>query len=219
MALYIDRVQVVIRREASIERLRDLRGKRIFVGADGSGTKVIATKILATVELDDSDGGYDRADPATVTSFRDASSMLRDDELDAAFFVSSTPAAAVWDALDDSCCTLLDLPAASLEEAVPGLTRQQIPARSYPNQPDAKTTVGANALLIGREDLRDEVVEDILNSLADHLDGLSLANIRVQGARNATAFDERSLGGIALHPGAEKFRAGRLFAEPPISQQ
>jgi TRAP transporter TAXI family solute receptor len=208
MALYSDSVQLVVRRSLKIETLDQLRGKRIFVGADESGTKEISTKILAAVELVDPEKDYERADPNTVRSFVQASSKLQGGELDAAFFVASIRAQAVWDALDHGCCELFDLETylESIKDAVPGMTRRYIPARNYPNQPHGKTTVGANALLIGHRDLRDEVVREILNTGFDHIADLAVAGIRVQDARLETAFDEELLSGVALHPGVEKFR-------------
>jgi TRAP-type uncharacterized transport system substrate-binding protein len=79
--------------------------------------------------------------------------------------------------------------------------------------------VGAKALLIGRKDLRDDVVEEILNTLVHHIEDLTLASIHVQDARLETAFDEQSFGGIALHPGVEKFRAEWHSAESRTSRQ
>jgi TRAP transporter TAXI family solute receptor len=208
MALYSDTVQLVVRRSLEIKTLDQLKGKRIFVGADASGTKAIATKILTTVEIYDPEKDYERADPSTVRSFAQASSKLQDGELDAAFFVASIRAQAVWDALDQGCCEILDLGdyLELIENAVPGMTRRYIPAHNYPNQPLGKTTVGSNALLIGHKDLRDEVVQEILNTVFDHLADLAVAGIRVQDARLETAFDEELLSGIALHPGVQKFR-------------
>jgi TRAP transporter TAXI family solute receptor len=208
MALYSDTLQLVVRRSLEIKTLDQLKGKRIFVGADASGTKMIATKILAAVELEDPEKDYKRADPTTVRSFVQASSKLQGGELDAAFFVASIRAKAVWDALDHGCCEILDLGdyLELIEAAVPGLTRRYIPAHNYPNQPLGKTTVGSHALLIGHRDLRSEVVQGILNTIFDHIADLAVAGIRVQDARLETAFDEELLSGVALHRGVQKFR-------------
>ena len=46
LALYSDVWQVVVRRDASIRGLQEMKGKRIFIGADGSGTKWLATRML-----------------------------------------------------------------------------------------------------------------------------------------------------------------------------
>jgi hypothetical protein len=42
MSLYTDRLQIVVHRSARIETVADLKGKSIYVGANQSGTKVVA---------------------------------------------------------------------------------------------------------------------------------------------------------------------------------
>jgi len=205
MALYTDRVQVVVQK--SIQSPAQLKGKLLYIGADLSGTKEIAKNILPVFGISDTD--YRRADKS-VSSFIAASLKLTTGELDAAFFMAATPVKAVSEALASGCCKLMDLRdyVERIEKAVPGLTRQEIPASSYPSEPGPKVTVGANALLIGRKDLPDEVVAEILNSLFDHIADLAVATIRVQDVRLETAFDEKLLSGISLHSGVEEFRAG-----------
>jgi TRAP transporter TAXI family solute receptor len=203
MALYSDRVQVVVQK--SIQSPAQLKDKLLYIGADLSGTKEIAKSILPALGISDTD--YRRADKS-VRSFQDASSKLSTGELDAAFFMAATPAKAVLDALDSGCCNLLDLRdhVERIERAVPGLTRRPIPASSYPSELGSKLTVGANALLIGRKDLPDEVVAEVLNTLFDHIADLAVATIRVQDVRLETAFDEKSLSGVGLHRGVHKFQ-------------
>ena len=73
LALYSDVWQVVVRRDASIRGLRDMNGKRIFIGADGSGTKWLATRMLrAAANLSDSD--YLRVN---VHSYTEAAEQLQ----------------------------------------------------------------------------------------------------------------------------------------------
>ena len=68
-------------------------------------------------------------------------------------------------------------------------------------------TVGANALLIARNSLPDQVVAEILNSLFSHIADLAVASIHVQDVRLENAFDEKSLSGIDLRDGVEAFKA------------
>ena len=68
LSLYTDRLQVVVRK-AGIERLADLRGNRVYIGMDKSGTKLIATQILRRFGISDSE--YSRVAPHG--SFQDAS--------------------------------------------------------------------------------------------------------------------------------------------------
>ena len=47
-------VQIIVRSDASIQNLRDLKGKRIYIGSKMSGTRVIANEVLNAVDLNPS---------------------------------------------------------------------------------------------------------------------------------------------------------------------
>jgi hypothetical protein len=202
MSLYDDIWQVVVRRSASIESLRELKGKRIYVGADRSGNKWGATRILQAVNISESD--YLRV---TGPSYQDAATKLQAGKADAAFFVAATPVKAVVDALSSGCCKLLDLQdnVELIRTRVPSLELHDIPSHIYENQPDPVQTVGARALLVARKDLRDDVVLDILDGLFDNISELAIAHIRVQDIRFERAFSGLP-SGIEFHPGAIEFQ-------------
>ncbi len=202
MSLYNDIWQVVVRTSASIESLGDLKGKRVYVGADQSGNKWGATRILQTVGISESD--YFRV---TVPSYQDAATRLQIGEADAAFFVAATPVKAVVDALSSGCCKLLDLQdnVELIRTSVPSLEFQEIPSHIYENQPEPIQTVGARALLVARKDLRDDVVLELLDGLFDSISELAIAHIRVQDFRFERAFSGLPQG-IEFHPGAIEFQ-------------
>jgi TRAP transporter TAXI family solute receptor len=201
---YSDVLQIVVRKSASIEGLSGLKGKRVYVGADGSGTKWIATRILRTAEVSESD--YSRV---KVHSFQEAAAKLEAGKADAAFFMAATPVKAVSDALGSGCCVLLDLQHSvdSIMASVPGLKRWEIPPHVYENQPDPVQTLGASALLVGRKDLRDGVVLEVLDALFDGIGEFAVAHIRVQDIRLPRALNEKELPeGVEFHPGVKEFR-------------
>jgi TRAP transporter TAXI family solute receptor len=203
MSLYADRLQVVVRRAVSIRSLGDLKGKRVFVGADGSGTMQIATQILSAFDILESD--YTRVS-RNVSSFQEATWALQGGKTDAAFFVASTPARAVADALSSGCCALLDLgrQVETIQAAVAGLEPRDIPGRTYENQPNPVRTVGASALLVGRRDLLDEVVLEIEDAVFDNIGTLAEAHIRAEDIRLGSAFELPK--GVEIHPGSVTFQ-------------
>lgn len=198
LSLYTDLVQVVANKRARIESLRDLKGRRVFIGADGSGTRLIATRILDSVGLSPRD--FTRVG-GRVKSFADASRALQSGRADAAFFMASAPAKAVSDALASGCCTLLELPGA---QRLAGLVAETIAGGIYANQADPVETAGAPALLVARADLSGAIVEQIADAFFDELTALAEAHIHAQGIRI-----ERALAnlpdGIEPHPGATRF--------------
>jgi ABC-type amino acid transport substrate-binding protein len=80
-------LMVYYRSPQAIDRLSELRGKRIAIGAEGSGTHALALKLLKANDMDEK--------AATLTSDHgeDAARLLTEGKLDAAFLMgdSATP--------------------------------------------------------------------------------------------------------------------------------
>jgi len=102
-SLYREPLWLFHRVEKPVARLADLRGARIGVGADGSGTQAVALRILAA------NGLAERADspgsgPSVELHRQDAAAAaeaLRKGDLDAAFFVAAFEADSIRSLLDD----------------------------------------------------------------------------------------------------------------------
>ena len=197
-SLYTDVVQFVVRKDANINRLTDLEGKKAYVGPQESGTKIVAEEILKAVQVSD----FTRI---AADSFSHASEMLITGELQAAFFAAGTNADAVKEALKSGECNLLDLRADRdrIIERMPGLVKVDIPAITYLNQTTPVHTVGAQTLVLCRKNLDDDLVFLIENALFDNIHKL----MRAQGIKLESALDEDKLPeGIALHSGARRFK-------------
>ncbi len=107
-SLYREPLWVFHRREIEVGRLADLKGLRIGVGADGSGTQAVTLRMLAANRLAEagaSPGGaatrFVREDAA------DAADALRSGGLDAACFVAAFEAEYVQELLQDERVRLL----------------------------------------------------------------------------------------------------------------
>jgi uncharacterized protein len=90
-SLYFEPVWVFVRKNLPVARLADLRGRRIAVDGEGSGTRVIALQLLADIGLDDATV---RVSPLGGA---DAARALGEGRLDAAFFIDPANAPLVHD--------------------------------------------------------------------------------------------------------------------------
>ncbi|MFI6645092.1 TAXI family TRAP transporter solute-binding subunit [Streptomyces sp. NPDC050504] len=88
--LYDDYVQLVVPKESLFSRTADLRGRRIGVGQDGSGVRLIADRILTAAGLDPQKDI--RPVPAGIDTMPD---LLRTGKLDAFFWSGGLPTNAV----------------------------------------------------------------------------------------------------------------------------
>jgi len=92
MPLYLEAVHILLRPHLNISRLEDLKGKRVGVGLQTSGTEYTAKHILAAVDLQSENGGKNfeaisTSDPVFCHSVK----KLMDGSLDALFRVTVVP--------------------------------------------------------------------------------------------------------------------------------
>jgi uncharacterized protein len=102
-SLYYEPVWIFVRKDPAIKRLGDLRGRRIAIDREGSGTRPIALALLA-----DNGIGPETASLSPLGGL-DALAALRARELDAAFFVIAPGAAVVHDGFAAANIRLLGL--------------------------------------------------------------------------------------------------------------
>jgi TRAP transporter TAXI family solute receptor len=85
-SLYFEPIWIFVRKDLKVARLADLKGRRVAVDREGSGTRVIALQLLADIGLD---GGSVQISPLGGA---DAAAALRAGKLDAAFLINSANA-------------------------------------------------------------------------------------------------------------------------------
>ncbi|WP_165253356.1 TAXI family TRAP transporter solute-binding subunit [Paludisphaera soli] len=107
-SLYREPLWVFHRRGLEVDRLGGLKGLRIGVGAEGSGTQAVALRMLAANGL--AEGGASPGDAATRYVREDAAdavALLLQGDLDAACFVAAFEAEYVQELLQDERVELL----------------------------------------------------------------------------------------------------------------
>ena len=88
-SLYFEPVWLFVRNDVSAARLADLRGRRVAVDIEGSGTRVIALQLLADEGLDGT------SVEISLMGGGDAATALQEGTLDAAFFITAANAPVV----------------------------------------------------------------------------------------------------------------------------
>ena len=90
-ALYMEQVQIVTT-DPSIQSVADLAGKKVSIGASGSGVYFNAIDCLDAYGLTEDDLGE-----PIYQGFSDSSESLKDGKIDAAFIVAGAPTTAITD--------------------------------------------------------------------------------------------------------------------------
>lgn len=197
--LYPETIQVVTLRTKNINGIADLKGKRIAVGAPGSGTEVNARQILRAHEL-----GYYNTRPDFL-NFAEAADQLKDGVVDAAFITAGYPTAAVQDVAANRDLKIIPISrdvADALREQYPYYTSVTIPANTYRGQAEAVDSVAVMAMLVTRQDVDENLINALVGALWENLDRLRVAHAR---GRDITTGSARRGMPITMHAGALRY--------------
>jgi uncharacterized protein len=197
--LYPNYTQVVVRADAGIASLADLRGKRVSTGSPKSGTEVIANRVLQAAGLDpDTDLAAQRLDIGTSVD------GMKDSTIDAMFFSGGLPTPNITDlftTLGDRV-RLLDTSSVlgALRGTSPVYEVATIPASTYPAATDTPTIVVPNLLLVPQS-LDASAACVLTRTLFDRKADLVAVN---SAAENITLQQARRTDPVSLHPGAKQ---------------
>lgn len=200
--LYASYVHLVTRDGSGIASVGDLRGRIVSIGAAGSGTTVLAIRILQAA-------GLDPARDIRSQSLGAAQSVdaLKDGKIDAFFWNGGLPTAAVLDLVNTPGMRARFI---ATEDVLPKLRetygdslyyRAVIPEDTYGTPADVPVVAVAN-LLVASEAMPEDLAYDITRVLFERQ--AELAAIHPQG-RDLSL--ETALNGspIPFHPGAIRF--------------
>lgn len=199
--LFQESLHVVVRRESGIRSAADLKGKRVSLGEQGSGTLVTARQLLRAYKLSEK-----QLKPSYLNAGA-AAEKMRADQLDAFFQVGGIPVPAIADLANTLPIDLLPIEsavAADLRKAYPYLQLDVIPAGTYAGTIEAMT-LGVGAIWIVAAALDADLIYGITRALwhpstRKLLDEQPLGRqIRVETATIGLP--------VPLHPGAERYYA------------
>jgi TRAP transporter TAXI family solute receptor len=166
--LYDEVLHILIAKEVAeeIQSVFDLRGRRVALGAEGSGTRPLAERVLAHFQVEASED--------LDVSPQEAATGLVDGSIDAAFVLSAIPSPLVSDlALQDAVRFLslgdaqeLGNESAALALVHPTLRGTTIPRSTYVRLPEKPvSTIAVAALFVASRDLDPNLVRDITKAL------------------------------------------------------
>jgi uncharacterized protein len=207
--LWPNPLNVLVPANTPIRSLHDLRGRRVSVGAPGSGTEEVSRMLLTAYGMT-----YDDIDERFL-SFTESSSAIRDGSLALAFLQVAYPAAAVLEATTTGDAGLLPLAGPEIDQLTtdfPHLYKTTIPAGIYRGIDDPTPTIAELNWVVAPESLDPEIVTRILDILHNDRDRLIQVNdivrqVDLQNLREAL---------IPLHPATEAWMAENL---PPAGAE
>ncbi len=189
--LYTNYTHIVTLEGSGIETVADLSGKRVSTGAAGSGTEVIALRILEAAGLSEADITQDRLGAS------ESAAALRDRRIDAFFWSGGLPTAAVLDLANSPGLTLKLLGSSDLVETLQSnygaqYFTSEIPADAYSTAEPVSVVAVANVLVTSAE-ADPELIYQITQAMFEHQEQLA-----------------------AIHPEAAKLNVDSAVSGSPI---
>src|ERR1700704_4256133 len=209
MVLYPNQMHVVTIEGTGIEKMADLKGKRVSTGSGGSATEVMAFRVIEAAGLDkDKDMKRERLGVAESVN------ALKDRKIDAFFWVGGLPTAAVTDLASTPGIKIKMIDHADLVPAMNkkygNLYIQDVIHKDMYRGMDAdnKQATVMN-LLVTHQNMDDKTAYEIVKAVFDHRQ--ELINVHKEAENFKLENQKAEASPIPWHPGAVKY-----FAEKGI---
>ncbi|HZA49993.1 MAG TPA: TAXI family TRAP transporter solute-binding subunit [Myxococcaceae bacterium] len=201
--IYANKSQWVTVDGTGINKMQDLKGRRISTGSPGSGTELIALRMLEAYGIDpEKDVKKEKLGVAESVN------ALKDKKIEAFFWSGGVPTSAVTD--------LAATPGVKIKliehtDAIPNLVKKYgplyvkgvIPAKSYPGQEKDVAVVDVWNLLIVNEKMDQKLAYDLVKTLFDKKQDLVAVHAEAKNIQLENQLSGASP--LPFHPGAEKY--------------
>ncbi|HET9368778.1 MAG TPA: TAXI family TRAP transporter solute-binding subunit [Vicinamibacterales bacterium] len=201
--LYTNFTHVVVLRSAGFRTVADLKGKIVSVGAPGSGTELIADRVLEAAGLDP------RKDIVRHSlGVSESAGAMKDGKLDAFIWSGGVPTPAVQDLAATPGMTIALLPQADLLPALEQKYTRQIyrmaflPPGAYRGVDAEIPVVGVTNFLVASSQLDEPLVYDIVRILFAQQAALIAAHPEARHLAVPTGPD---VSPAPFHPGAIRY--------------
>jgi TRAP transporter TAXI family solute receptor len=198
--IYSNITHVVVKADSDIETIEDMEGRTISVGSPGSGTEVIALRLLEVAGLD-----ADEDITKRQLGVGESVQALRDGSIEGFFWSGGVPTGAVTDLVTTDDIRILDLQqylAPMREQFGEAYAEAEVEEGGYEGVP-ATPTIGVPNVLVVNEAMDEQLAYDITKALYEGKDRLATIvpaaeSLDPEAGREMVDPNE-------VHPGAQRF--------------
>jgi uncharacterized protein len=207
--LYPNRMHVVTVEGMGIEKLTDLKGKRVSTGSPGSATEVMAFRIIEAAGLD-----KDRDMKRERLGVAESVNAIKDHKIDAFFWVGGLPTAAVTDLANTPGVKIKMIDHAYV---VPKMNKKYgdlyvedvIPKSTYRGMDADNKQATVMNILVAHANMPDQEAYNIVKTIFEKKE--DLVRVHKEAENFKLENQKQSATPIPFHPGALKY-----FAEKGI---
>jgi TRAP transporter TAXI family solute receptor len=203
VVMYPNHMHVVTVEGTGINKIEDIKGKRVSTGSPGSATEVYALRVIEAAGLNpDSDVRRERLGVAESVN------AIKDKKVDAFFWVGGLPTAAVTDLASTPNTQIKILDIAHLTEKMnakygPLYAKATIPASTYKGmEKDAQNNTVWNIMAVNAK-MPEDLAYKLTKTMLEKREELALVHKEALNIKPENQTSDRA--GIPWHPGALKY--------------
>jgi TRAP transporter TAXI family solute receptor len=203
LVVYPNRMHVVTVEGTGVEKLSDLKGKRVSTGSPGSATEVMAFRVIESAGLDkDKDMTRERLGVAESVN------AIKDRKIDAFFWVGGLPTAAVTDLAATPGMKLKLVDHADVVDKMNQkygalYSASKIPAGTYPGYDKDNAIAEVWNIIVTNDKMKDDDAYTIVKTLVEKKADLVAVHKEANSFTLDNQVQERSP--VPFHPGALKY--------------
>jgi TRAP transporter TAXI family solute receptor len=185
-------------KKTNIKSLKDLAGKKVAVGAPGSGTTENSRNVLSIlgIKVDDSE-----------MAFAAAARALQDGKIDA-LGQGGAPAAGIVELAASADIVVIpysEEEIAKITKAIPAYSKGVMPANMYRGQAYAVPSIQFHVSMLAHKSVLDQVVYDVLKTTFSSEGRKYLESVHSQWKTIKDSPEIFKMIAVPYHPGAEKY--------------
>jgi len=200
MAIYPELLTLVTRRDANINSLEDLKGKRINIGNIGSGQESSTNLLFRESNIDKSSLKF-----ASALKASEMPDALRDNKIDGYFYMVGHPTENIIEAANSVDIKLVSITGSNIYKLLqkyPYYTRASIPAGMYKGNSEETKTYGAKAVLVTNSKVSKKAVYTLVKAILSNFDTFKQLHPAYSHITKESLLDGLS---APLHKGAEQY--------------
>jgi len=197
--IYPEFIHIAVNPKSGINSISDIKGKKISVGAPGSGSEANCRQFLELLGVT-----YDSFKPQFLAN-TDAADQLKDNVIDGMIITTGLPSPAILEISTTKGVKIIGFTkeeADSISKEWPYLTPIVIAANTYKDQTEEITTMTAKSVLFTSSDVSEDVVYKVTKALWENITELEKANAKAEYMNKDNPLQAVT---VPVHPGALKY--------------
>lgn len=199
MAIYPELLAFIVRKDAGIKNMTDVKGKKLNIDIPGSGTRMSVDVVFDKLGIKPSDLAL-----ANELKSSEGPTMLKDNKIDGYFFMVGHPTANIKDASNSVDIDLVNIQGPKIDELLakyPYYAKGVISGSFYKGVEHDTASIGVKAVLVTKSSIDDKVVYTLTKVILDNFDKFKKLHPAYKTITKKSLLD-----GLAVpqHPGAMK---------------